>query len=142
MRWPLKFSLQAIDIGPTDMRRIAFILFILLVATIGLLTALVFEKQQVGPQGERGEQGLPGPAGPSGTVGPAGPAGVNISPIRFVDGECRQACALSCEYNERILSIQPINPGGTVSYEDAGHAIFRPQNQKTAVKVVVACVSK
>ena len=142
MRWPLKFSLQPFDIGPVDMRRIAFILFILLVATIGLLTALVFEKQQVGPQGEKGEQGSPGPIGPAGAAGPTGPAGVDLTTIRFIDGECRQACALACEPDERILSIQPINPGGTVSYEDAGHAIFRPQNQRVAVKVVVACVSK
>ena len=34
-------------------------------------------------------------------------------PIRFVDGECRQACTLACQDNERILSTYAINPGGS-----------------------------
>src|SRR6516164_2886375 len=56
------------------------------------------EKQVAGPQGEKGEQGPPGPAGPAGPTGPAGTV------IRFVDGECRQACTVACEANERILT--------------------------------------
>ena len=141
MRWPILFQLRPIDIGPTDVRRIAFILFILLVAALGLLTALVFKEQQVGPQGESGEQGAPGPSGPQGSVGPAGQAGVDTSSIRFVDGECRQPCLLSCEIGERILTIHAINPGGTLVFEDEIRATFRPA-QRTAVKVVIACVPK
>jgi hypothetical protein len=92
------------------------------------------EKQQLaGPQGEKGEQGPPGPAGP---VGPSGTV------IRFVDGECRQACTVACEANERILTTYAINPGGTFVFEDEGRATFRPQRQGVAVKVVVACAPK
>ena len=138
MRWPLAFQFRALDIGPADVKRVAFILFILLVAALGLLTALVFKEQKVGPQGE---QGLPGPAGPQGAVGPPGQAGLNTSSIRFVDGECRQPCLLSCEIGERILTIHAINPGGTLVFEDETRATFRPA-QRTAVKVVIACVSK
>ena len=138
MRWPLAFQFRALDIGPADVKLVAFILFILLVAALGLLTALVFKEQKVGPQGE---QGLPGPAGPQGAVGPPGQAGLNTSSIRFVDGECRQPCLLSCEIGERILTIHAINPGGTLVFEDETRATFRPA-QRTAVKVVIACVSK
>ena len=92
------------------------------------------EKQQLaGPQGEKGEQGPPGPAGP------AGPSG---TVIRFVDGECRQACTVACEANERILTTYAINPGGTFVFEDEGRATFRPQRQGVAVKVVVVCAPK
>jgi hypothetical protein len=95
------------------------------------------EKQQLaGPQGEKGEQGPPGPAGPAGPVGPSGTV------IRFVDGECRQACTVACEANERILTTYAINPGGTFVFEDEGRATFRPQRQGVAVKVVVACAPK
>jgi hypothetical protein len=83
------------------------------------------EKQAA--QGEKGDQG---PPGPSGTV------------IRFVDGECRQACTVACEANERILSTHAINPGGTFVFEEDNRATFRPQRQGAAVKVVVACVPK
>src|SRR6516165_12608960 len=69
------------------------------------------DKQVAGPQGEKGEQGPPGPAGAAGPVGPAGTA------IRFVDGECRQACTVACEANERILSTHAVNPGGTFVFE-------------------------
>src|SRR5262245_57188995 len=92
------------------------------------------EKQQLaGPQGEKREQGPPGPAGP------AGPSGT-VS--RFGDGECRQACTVACEANERILTTYAINPGGTFVFEDEGRATFRPQRQGVAVKVVVACAPK
>src|SRR5262245_6324258 len=92
------------------------------------------EKQQLaGPQGEKGEQGPPGPAGP------AGPSG---TVIRFVDGECRQACTVACEANERILTTYAINPVATFVFEDEGRATFRPQRQGIAVKVVVACAPK
>ena len=141
MRWPILFQLRPLDIGPADVRRIALVLFILLVAALGLLTALVFKEQRVGPQGERGEQGATGPQGPAGAAGPAGQAGVDTSSIRFVDGECRQPCLLACEIGERILTIHAINPGGTLTFEDEVRATFRPA-QRTAVKVVIACVSK
>lgn len=141
MRWPILFQLRPLDIGPADVRRIAFILGILLVVALGLLTALVFQKQEVGPRGERGEPGLPGPSGAQGVVGPAGQAGVDTSSIRFIDGECRQPCLLSCEIGERILTIHAINPGGTLVFEDETRATFRPA-QRTAVKVVIACVPK
>ena len=94
------------------------------------------EKQVAGPQGEKGEQGPPGPAGPAGPTGPAGTV------IRFVDGECRQACTVACEANERILTTHAINPGGTFVFEDESRATFRPQRQGVAVKVVVACAPK
>jgi len=97
------------------------------------------EKQVAGPQGEKGEQGPPGPAGPAGPAGPTGPAG---TVIRFVDGECRQACTVACEANERILTTHAINPGGTFVFEDESRATFRPQRQGVAVKVVVACAPK
>ena len=91
------------------------------------------DKQVAGPQGEKGDQGPPGPAGP---VGPSGTV------IRFVDGECRQACTVACEANERILSTHAINPGGTFVFEEDGRATFRPQRQGVAVKVVVVCAPK
>ena len=140
MRWPLKLSLQAIDIGPTDMRRIAFVLFIFFVAALGLLTALVFEKQQVGPQGEKGERGEPGPAGAVGPRGLTGVAGQSAT-TRFIDGECRQSCNVACEANERIISTFAIYPGGTFVFVDESRATFQPPRGQ-AVKVVVACAPK
>jgi hypothetical protein len=62
--------------------------------------------------------------------------------IRFVDGECRQACTVACEANERILNTYAINPGGTFVFEEENRATFRPQRQGVAVKVVVACAPK
>jgi hypothetical protein len=97
------------------------------------------EEKQVAAQGEKGDQGPPGPAGPPGPPGPAAPSG---TVIRFVDGECRQACTVACEANERILSTHAINPGGTFVFEEDNRATFRPQRQGVAVKVVVACVPK
>jgi hypothetical protein len=96
------------------------------------------EDKQVATQGEKGDQGPPGPAGPPGPPGPAGPGTV----IRFVDGECRQACTVACEANERILTTYAINPGGTFVFEDENRATFRPQRQGVAIKVVVACAPK
>src|SRR5215470_17630241 len=90
-------------------------------------------------QGEKGDPGPPGPAGPGGPPGPPGPSG---TVIRFVEGECRQACTVACEANERILSTYAINPGGTFVFEDEGRATFRPQRQGVAVKVVVVCAPK
>jgi hypothetical protein len=100
------------------------------------LSACEEKPQLAGPQGEKGGQGPPGPAGPAGPAGPGGTV------IRFVDGECRQACTVACEANERILSTHAINPGGTFVFEDEGRATFRPSRQGVAVKVVVACAPK
>ena len=43
------------------------------------------------PGAQKGEKGDQGPPGPSGI-------------IRFVDSECRQACTVACEEDERIVS--------------------------------------
>jgi len=110
------------------------VLFALL--ALSALSACEEKQQPAGPQGEKGEQGPPGPAGPAGPAGPSGTV------IRFVDGECRQACTVACEANERILTTYAINPGGTFVFEDEGRATFRPQRQGVAVKVVVACAPK
>ena len=96
--------------------------------------------EQPAPQkGETGTQGPPGPEGPAGPPGPVGPAGTSI---RFVDGECRQACTLACQDNERILSTYAINPGGSFVFDSESKATFRPQRQGVAVKVVLACAPK
>ena len=87
----------------------------------------------------RGEQG---PAGDPGPPGPAGPAGASGTIIRFVDGECRQACIMACEENERILNAYAINPGGAFTFDAENKATFRPPRQGVAVKVVLACVQK
>jgi hypothetical protein len=50
-----------------------------------------------GPPGPPGPQGPPGPPGPPGPIGPSGAV------VRFVDSECRGACTVTCEANERIL---------------------------------------
>lgn len=92
-----------------------------------------------GQSGEKGEQGPPGPAGSPGPPGPAGPSG---AVIRFVDGECRQACTVACEENERILSTYAISPGGTFIFEADNKTTFRPQRQGASVKVILACVQK
>jgi hypothetical protein len=87
----------------------------------------------------RGEQG---PAGDPGPPGPAGPAGASGTIIRVVDGECRQACIMACEQNERILNAYAINPGGAFTFDTENKATFRPPRQGVAVKVVLACVQK
>jgi len=110
---------------------------------VGLLLAPLAlsacEEKQVAAPGEKGEAGPPGPAGPAGPPGPAGPGG---PVIRFVDGECRQACTVACEANERILSTHALNPGGTFVFEEDNRATFRPQRQGVAIKVMVACIPK
>jgi hypothetical protein len=88
---------------------------------------------------EKGDQGPPGAIGPP---GPAGPVGLSGTIIRFVEGECRQPCAVACEENERILNTYAINPGGTFSFDSDNKATFRPQRQGASVKVVLACVQK
>ena len=107
---------------------------------VGLLLAPLAlsacEEKQVAAPGEKGEAGPPGPAGPAGPAGPGGTV------IRFVDGECRQACTVACEANERILSTHALNPGGTFIFEEDNRATFRPQRQGVAIKVMVACVPK
>ena len=107
---------------------------------VGLLLAPLAlsacEEKQVAAPGEKGEAGPPGPAGPAGPAGPGGTV------IRFVDGECRQACTVACEANERILSTHALNPGGTFVFEEDNRATFRPQRQGVAIKVMVACVPK
>src|SRR5438552_16479000 len=86
-----------------------------------------------------GDPRPPGPAGPAGPPGPPGPSG---TVIRFVEGECRQACTVACEANERILNSYAINPGGTFVFEEENRATFRPQRQGVTVKVMLACASK
>jgi hypothetical protein len=110
--------------------------FILLLAAPLALSA---SEEKVSAQGKKGDQGPPGPAGPAGPPGPPGPSG-NV--IRFVVGECRQACTVACEANERILNTYAINPGGTFVLEEQNRATFRPQQEGTAIKVVVACAPK
>jgi hypothetical protein len=90
-------------------------------------------------KGEKGDQGPPGTPGPP---GPAGPVGLRGTIIRFVEGECRQACTVACEENERILNTYAISPGGTFSLDADNKATFRPQRQGASVKVVLACVQK
>ena len=114
MRWPILFQLRPLDIGPADVRRIALILGIFLVVALGLLTALVFQKQEVGPQGERGERGELGPVGPVGSPGLTGAAGQSAH-IRFIDGECRQACNIACEAGERIISTFAMGLGTAIT---------------------------
>ena len=98
---------------------------------------------QKGDQGPPGEAGPPGPPGPAGLPGPAGTAGISGAVIRFVDSECRQACTVACEENERILSAHAINPGGSFIFDaDNNKATFRPPRQGVSVKVVLACVQK
>jgi len=110
---------------------------------VGLLLAPLAlsacEEKQAATQGEKGDPGPPGPAGPAGPPGPAGPSG---TVVRFVDGECRQACTVACEANERILSTHAMNPGGTFIFEEDNRATFRPQRQGVAIKVMVACIPK
>jgi len=110
--------------------------FILLLAAPLALSAC---EGKAASQGEKGDPGSPGPAGPAGPAGPPGPSG---PVIRFVVGECREACTVACEANERILNTYAINPGGTFVFEDQNRATFRPQQQETAIKVVVACAPK
>jgi hypothetical protein len=93
-------------------------------------------------KGEKGDQGPPGPEGPAGPPGPVGPTGVSGTVIRFVEGECRQACKVACEDNERILSAHAISPGGTFIFEADNQTTFRPQRQGVAAKVILACVSR
>jgi hypothetical protein len=90
------------------------------------------------PVAQKGIKGDQGPAGPEGPPGPAGPAGRSTS-IRFVNGECRQVCMVACEDNERILETIAINPGGTFTFDADNKATFRPEQQDTPVKVILAC---
>jgi hypothetical protein len=91
---------------------------------------------------QKGEAGAQGPPGPEGPAGPPGPVGQSGTFIRFVDGECRQACTLACQDDERILSTYAINPGGSFAFDSENKATFRPQKQGVAVKVVLACAPK
>ena len=75
---------------------------------VSLLVSGCGDKEVV--RGEKGDQGPPGPAGPPGPPGAAGPVGSSGTIIRFVEGECRQACTVACEDNERILNTLAINP--------------------------------
>jgi hypothetical protein len=105
---------------------------------IVLLLALSACGEPVAPKGAKGDQGSPGPAGTPGPAGPVGPGTI----IRFVDGQCNQACTVACEANERILDTYAIKPGGTFVFEDENRATFRPEQEGVAVKVGVACVRK
>jgi hypothetical protein len=108
--------------------------------TISLLAPLALSAcEEKVSQGEKGDPGPPGPAGPAGPPGPAGPSG---TVIRFVEGECRQACTVACEANERILNSYALNPGGTFVFEEENRATFRPQRSGVTVKVMLACAPK
>ena len=107
---------------------------------VSLLVSGCGDKEVV--RGEKGDQGPPGPAGPPGPPGAAGPVGLSGTIIRFVEGECRQACTVACEDNERILNILAINPGGTFILDADNKATFRPQRQGVSSKVVLACVPR
>ena len=98
----------------------------------------------VGPAGPAGPPGPPGPAGPSGPAGAAGPAGPpgSSGPVRTVELECREACVLTCEANERVLNAYAIAPGGAVTYETENRVAFRPQRRGTIVKVTLGCIPK
>jgi hypothetical protein len=106
-----------------------FIVFLLALSACG---------EPVAQNGAKGDQGPPGAAGPPGPAGPAGAGAI----IRFVDGQCSQACTVACEANERILDTYAINPGGTFVFEDEIRTTFRPAQQGVEVKVGVACVPK
>jgi hypothetical protein len=93
-------------------------------------------------RGEKGDQGPPGSPGPPGPPGAAGPVVLSGTIIRFVEGECRQACTIACEDNERILNTFAINPGGTFVFDADNKATFRPQRQGVSIKVVLACVTR
>jgi hypothetical protein len=107
----------------------------LLASLSALVLAGCFEAPP-GPKGEPGAVGAEGPPGPQGPAGPTGPA------VRFVDGECRAACIVACEENERILSTYSLNPGGTFLFETDNRATFRPQQPGVSTKVVLACVPR
>ncbi len=117
----------------------AWSIAVTLVASLALAGCSDIYSAIKGEKGDAGEKGDPGPAGPPGPPGAAGAAG---TAIRFVDGECRQACKVACEENERILTTYAINPGGTFTFEADNQATFRPQRQGVAVKVSLACVPK
>jgi hypothetical protein len=50
------------------------------------------------------------------------------------------ACGVNCNANERILKAYALNPGGTISFEDESHLIFRPRRRPAVV--VLACVGQ
>ena len=86
----------------------------------------------------KGEQGEVGPVGPA---GPAGPPGASGLPIRIASVPCDQtACGVNCNANERILNAYALDPGGTISFEDESHLIFRPRRRPAVV--VLACVGQ
>jgi hypothetical protein len=122
--------------GSTEQRQDWIILFRWLIVLWALGLSACGEQPQ---KGETGAQGPPGPEGPAGPLGPVGPSGTFI---RIVDGECRQACTLACQDNERILTAYAINPGGSFVFDSENKATFRPQRQGVAVKVVLACAPK
>src|SRR5450759_170219 len=81
----------------------------------------------------KGEQGEAGPVGLAGPAGPPGPRGASVP--------CDQtACGVNCNPNERILNAYALNPGGTISFEDESHLIFRPRRRPAVV--VLACVGQ
>jgi hypothetical protein len=98
------------------------------------------QPEPTGPAGPAGPVGPVGPVGPAGPAGPPGNAGAPGTSIRFIDSECRGACALACEANERILNTYAIAPGGAFTLEEYNRATFRPARQGIPIKVSVACV--
>jgi hypothetical protein len=89
----------------------------------------------------KGEQGEAGPVGLAGPAGPPGPPGASGPPIRIASVPCDQtACGVNCNANERILNAYALNPGGTISFEDESHLIFRPRRRPAVV--VLACVGQ
>ena len=114
--------------------QVRWLIIVLLLAPLALSAC-----EEKVSQAEKGDPGPPGPAGPAGPPGPSGPSG---TVIRFVEGECRQACTVACEANERILNSYALSPGGTFVFEEENRATFRPQRPGVTVKVMLACASK
>ena len=113
-----------------------------LVLSMLVLSLSACGEKEAAQKGEPGPPGPEGPAGPAGPAGPVGPTGISGTVIRFVEGECRQACTVACEDNERILTTYAISPGGSFVFESDSKATFRPQRQGAAVKVILACVPR
>jgi len=60
---------------------------------------------------------------------------------RLIEGECRAACTVACEENERRLSVNA-NPEGTFTFDTDNRATFRPKRQGVPVKINLACLPR
>ena len=104
-----------------------------------VFTLAACDRKEVASQEEKGSEGPPGAQAP----GPPDSAGLpRGTVIRFVDGECRQICTVTCEANELILNTFAIGPSGSFVFEDESRATFRPERRGAPVRVVVACAQK